>query len=258
MKKIVIYIAMSLFLTGCIKDPLPDGYVYIDTKTMLRLIVGNTLVKKSNRQNCYGISFIEKATGEGIWENYDHYSAFWPCSQTKKTGFAQVMDREELTTGLIAIPLRFRKQVFSDYVSYNHNKKIIRIANGEDYVELYIKNGIDYNLLKKFKNGNYDNVAANGIISTMILNKVAAVIKDISNTPINKNYSHCGASDTCYKTIKMKKTSAIIECTKGTRIGQELCIGVNKSGKWASGCGFVDVAAHHYNYSKAANIACGQ
>ena len=72
------------------------------------------------------------------------------------------------------------------------------------------------------------------------------------------SYEACTSGDTCFRFVRQNGKTARIQCTKGIYKGQEQCIMVNKKGKWASGCGISDSAAHHYNTMKrAGNIACG-
>jgi len=69
-------------------------------------------------------------------------------------------------------------------------------------------------------------------------------------------YDYCGVNDTCYKLVRFKKSgSAIVKCTKGPSTGQEKCLSYNGK-KYATGCGFSDIAAHHYTLEEAGNGAC--
>lgn len=78
---------------------------------------------------------------------------------------------------------------------------------------------------------------------------------DYSSSP---SFQACGTYDKCYKLLEIVTSREVkIQCTKGSYTGKIRNICANASGKWATGCGLTDVAAHYYkSFDKAAHHWC--
>jgi len=76
-------------------------------------------------------------------------------------------------------------------------------------------------------------------------------ISDYSRT--SPAYKYCGSYDTCHQVIESISSRKVkIKCIRGSNTGRTRVMCANSNGKWATGCGFSDVAAHHYKSVSAA------
>lgn len=70
--------------------------------------------------------------------------------------------------------------------------------------------------------------------------------------------SRCETDELCFSPINTETGKMTFMCTKGPYKGNKMSVCANGNGKWATGCGFSDVFAHHdKNSTDAANKACG-
>jgi type II secretory pathway component GspD/PulD (secretin) len=113
----------------------------------------------------------------------------------------------------------------------------------------------------------YDPVLAAGVIlGGVAVYKMGQAIGDLFSSSSSSSYSSytppsydsCHSGDTCHKIIEVIEPHRIkIQCTRGFNTGRKREMCSNSKGYWATGCGFTDIAAHHYkNLTDAARNWC--
>ncbi len=72
------------------------------------------------------------------------------------------------------------------------------------------------------------------------------------------SYDSCHSGDSCHQVIEVINQNRVkIQCTRGFNTGKSREMCSNSNGYWATGCGFTDIAAHHYkNLTSAARNWC--
>jgi hypothetical protein len=80
-----------------------------------------------------------------------------------------------------------------------------------------------------------------------------------SSTGSDDDYDKCDLkNDRCFEVVdKSNNDSPIVLCKKGINTGKKYCLSYSESsGKYATGCGISDIAAHHYTLKEAGNRSC--
>ncbi len=146
----------------------------------------------------------------------------------------------------------------------NLNKKTFNFKGGSLYKDGRCKNNqttstSNSNLNNNKSNEMSSNDAAGLIAAALIIVGIASLFSSSddessndsssssSSTSYTPSYKPCNYDDVCHRVLEVINPHRVkIQCTKGseTRRIEEMCS--NSSGYWATGCGFSDIAAHHY------------
>jgi len=256
----------SPIVTNSTQATQNNSFSSIGKDDFMSLIKGNTLILESSigcsdgGNECIAIALL-KDNFEAITIYPNRKSVVKDTWGLTTVGLAKTA----LDIGFTKIPVDYQQYPWNEIVKVNSSGTIIKLNNPgkKAAFNIVIEKGVNNKYSQLARSKNYEEINNIGKLTVAqalmgrALTGATNAIREAASVP-SPSYPFCGASDTCYKLIKFKKSgSAVVQCTKGPSTGQEKCLGFNKNtGKYASGCGITDIGAHHYTLEKAGNSAC--